>query len=140
MNYTELSMNYGVIWSSVALVLLMLAKRDAVNNNISRHRFLMILMVVCSWIFVVSYLLRYVIPGELPQLPSTVMIIWLVIHGSIAFIPLVGGSLMVWARLHKGDAPLAQRINQNHRRYGKIIIPIWLFTLLGGIANYWLLS
>lgn len=100
----------------------------------------MIMMVIGSWLFVVSYLLRYLIPGEMPQLPSPIMLVWLSIHGSIALIPLVGGSLMAWARMHKGQAPLAQRINQNHQKLGKTIVPIWLFTHIGGIANYWLLS
>ena len=140
MNYTELSMTYGVFWSSIGLALLIIAWYSARNGNTAVHRMLMITMVVGSWLFVVSYLLRYVIPGEMPQLPGTMMIIWLMIHGSIALIPLVGGTLMGWARMHKGDSPLAARFNQNHQRYGRIFIPIWLFTHLGGIANYYMLS
>lgn len=140
MNYTELSMNFGLIWSSLALGFLWLAWRDAVNRNIGRHRLLMIIMVVGSWLFVVSYLLRYIIPGESPELPSTAMLIWLIIHGSIALIPFIGGTLMVWARLHKGSSLLAMHINQNHPRYGSIVVPAWFFTHIGGITNYWLLS
>ncbi|VAW85798.1 hypothetical protein MNBD_GAMMA18-829 [hydrothermal vent metagenome] len=139
MTFTQLSVNFGLLWSILAIGLLLLAWRDAVNGRTQRHRIIMILMVVGSWTFVISYLLRYLIPGEMPQLPDPLMLTWLTIHGSIALIPLVGSTLMLWARFHKGDSPLAQRINQKHRRMGRIFIPLWLFTHAGGIANYGLL-
>lgn len=140
MNYTEISMTYGFYWSCLGLGLLLIAWYHAAKGSKMVHRLLMILMIVGSWVFVVSYLLRYVIPGEMPQLPEPLMVAWLAFHGSLALIPLVGGTLMAWARMHKGNAPLAAKFNQNHQRYGRIFIPIWLFTHLGGIANYYILS
>ncbi len=140
MSYSEFSMNFGLIWSSLALLLLLIAWRDGANRRIPRHRFLMIFMVVGSWLFVVSYLLRYLIPGELPHFPGTLVFVWLIIHGSIALIPFIGGALMVWARLHKGNSSLAQHVNQHHRRNGRIVVAAWAFTHIGGIGNYVMLS
>ncbi len=140
MSFTELSMNFGLGWSVLSIVFLLLAWYDATHSNSSRHRTIMIFMVLGSWLFVISYLLRYLIPGEMPSLPDPLMLTWLTVHGSIALIPSIGGPLMIWARYQKGGSPLAQRINQSHRKIGRIIIPVWLFTHMGGIANYWLLS
>ncbi len=140
MSFTELSMNFGLGWSVLSIGFLLLAWYDATQSNSSRHRTIMIFMVLGSWLFVISYLLRYLIPGEMPSLPDPLMLTWLTVHGSIALIPSIGGPLMIWARYQKGGSPLAQRINQSHRKIGRIIIPIWLFTHMGGITNYWLLS
>ncbi len=139
MSFTELSMNFGLGWSLLSIVFLLLAWYDATQSNTSRHRTIMIFMVLGSWLFVISYLLRYLIPGEMPSLPDPLMLTWLTVHGSIALIPSIGGPLMIWARYQKRDSSLAQRINQQHRKIGRIIIPVWLFTHLGGITNYWLL-
>ncbi|MCF6217951.1 MAG: DUF420 domain-containing protein [Gammaproteobacteria bacterium] len=139
MSFTELSMHYGLGWSLLSIIFLLLAWYDATQSNTSRHRTIMIFMVLGSWLFVISYLLRYLIPGEMPSLPDPLMLTWLTVHGSIALIPSIGGPLMIWARYQKGDSSLAQRINQQHRKIGRIIIPVWLFTHMGGIANYWLL-
>jgi uncharacterized membrane protein YozB (DUF420 family) len=138
-NYTQYFQNFGLAWGVIALVLLILAWRAAVNGNIVRHRTLMIVLMAGTWLFVVSYLSRYVIPGVEPKIPTS-LIPWIMFHGTVALIPFVGGSLMVWARLSKGNSDLKVKINQSHRRYGRILLPLWVITLLGGIANYWLIG
>ncbi|MAE94476.1 MAG: hypothetical protein CL910_07440 [Deltaproteobacteria bacterium] len=125
----------SALWGVVSLGLLWLAWRAAVARRWSLHRNLMIFLTLGAWVFITSYLLRYGQPGAMPEIDPA-YIPWLAIHGTLGLVPLFGASLLVISRLRHG--PSASHLNRHHRLYGRSLMIVWVFTHLGGIANYFL--
>ncbi len=139
MNYSQLFLYFGFIWGIIAFCLLVFAWRSAVKGNTRRHRLLMMVLTVAAWLFIAAYLLRYRYPESIPDVPPE-LIPWLAFHGTVALIPLFGASILVWARLTGDRVPENPRhLNRYHRIYGRVIIMLWCFTHIGGIANFWLI-
>lgn len=127
----------SLVWAVIALVLLVIAWRHAVKGNTKYHRRLMIFLTAGAWVFIVSYILQYQSSARISVPPEYIP--WLALHGTIGLIPLLGASMLVLARLWQARHPQAQlHLNRQHKRYGRILIALWVFTHLGGIANYWL--
>ncbi|MCP4043180.1 MAG: DUF420 domain-containing protein [Gammaproteobacteria bacterium] len=140
-NYSSLFLNISFIWGLFALGLLLVAWQAARLGKIGHHRLLMGFLTVAAWLFVAAYSLRYRYPGYVPEIPEE-YIPWMAIHGTIALIPLFGATALLWARIKERHSPAQlQRghLNRHHRLYGRIIVGLWCFTHLGGIANSWLL-
>jgi uncharacterized membrane protein YozB (DUF420 family) len=136
----------GGVWGVTALILLIVAWRAAAALNIRLHRPLMILLVALAWVFLAAYLSRYSEHSRnygpsSQELPSY-LILWLAVHGTVALIPLFGATMLVWARLTgTGAGPgIRLHLNRNHRRYGRALAGLWLFTNAGGIFNFALFS
>jgi uncharacterized membrane protein YozB (DUF420 family) len=139
MNYSQLFSYFGFTWGIIAFCLLIFAWRSAVKGNTRRHRLLMIVLTGGAWLFIAAYLLRYRYPESIPDVPPE-LIPWLAFHGTVALIPLFGASSLVWARLTGDRVPEKSRhLNRYHRIYGRVIIILWCFTHIGGIANFWLI-
>ena len=135
----------GGLWGVTAFILLLVAWRAAAALNIRLHRPLMILLVVGAWVFLAAYLSRYSEHsrnyGSSTQGLPSYLILWLAVHGTIALIPLLGATMLVWARLTGSEAPgVRSHLNRNHRRYGRVLAGLWLFTNAGGILNFLLFS
>jgi uncharacterized membrane protein YozB (DUF420 family) len=140
-----LFLDLSLAWAFIALLLLLQAWRYAVQGNIRRHRLMMLVLTLAAWVFVISYLLISRSSGQLSNL-STPMIVWLSIHGSVGLLPLFGAVALILARAlqglrsaHKSGTDRQFYLNRHHRFYGRIIMVLWVFTHLGGIANYFLL-
>ena len=133
-NYGEVFLYVGLVWAFIALGLLLLAWHAVTQGNILLHKRLMVFLAVMAWAFIAAYLLRYKIPGAIPEIPPQ-YIPWIAIHGSIALIPLFGAPCLILARLFSRKE---QHFNRYHRYYGRVFLLIWCFTHLGGIVNFWL--
>ncbi len=140
-DYSFLFLNISFIWGLIALGLLLVAWQAARQGKIGRHRLLMGILTAAAWLFIAVYSLRYRYPEYIPQIPEE-YIPWMAVHGTIALIPLFGATALLWARLKERRRPPQQQrghLNRHHRVYGRIILALWCFTHLGGIANFWLL-
>lgn len=140
-NYGEVFLYIGVVWAFIALGLLLLAWRAAVHGNTRLHKRLMIFLTIMAWTFIVSYMLRYRIPGATPEIPPQ-YIPWIAFHGTVALIPLFGATCLVLARLlgaRRGHSSKKENhFNRYHRYYCRVFMLLWAFTHLGGIVNFWL--
>lgn len=132
----------AAVWGITALTLLMVAWWRARQGDRKRHRLLMIFLTIGAWLFVLSYLLRYYIPGSAPPAIPRHLISWFAIHGTMGMFSLISVTLVVWSRVSQGRrlCNIHQHLNSHHTLYGRILIGIWALTHVGGIANYWLLS
>ena len=136
MEQGRLFLHLTLAWGVLSLLLLIIAWRKAVRRDIADHKMLMIMLTFGSWIFFVSYLLHYIIPGfNLPEVPNK-LIPWFAIHGTVALIPLFGAAALIYTRL-KGSKDAF--LNRHHKLLGSITAAIWFFTHLGGFVNFWLL-
>ena len=95
----------------------------------------MIFLTAGAWLFISSYLLRYSMPGYAPIEIPREYIPWIAFHGTVGLIPLFGSALLVWARVRGRSA---SHLNRHHRCYGRFLVPVWGFSHLGGILNFWL--
>jgi hypothetical protein len=87
-----------------------------------------------AWAFIAAYLLRYKIPGAIPEI-SPQYIPWIAIHRTIALIPLFGATCLILARL---ISRREHHFNRHHRYYSRAFVLLWCFTHLGGVVNFWL--
>jgi uncharacterized membrane protein YozB (DUF420 family) len=133
-NYGEVFLYVGLVWAFIALGLLLLAWHAVTQGNIQLHKRLMVFLAVMAWAFIAAYLLRYKIPGAIPEI-SPQYIPWIAIHGTIALIPLFGATCLILARLISRKE---HHFNRHHRYYGRVFVLLWCFTHLGGIVNFWL--
>ena len=125
----------STIWAVAAIVLLVFSWHLARAENIHVHRTMMILLTLGAWVFVASYLFtqRY---GDAAAIPfPEEHVIWMAVHGTIGLIPLVGATCLLVSRVRSKGNYRSTHLNRNHRRYGRVIVVIWLFTHLGGIYN-----
>jgi len=140
MNYSQLFLLTGVIWAVIAFGLLIIAWHAAATGNIRRHRLIMLFSTAAAWLFIIGYLFQYRYPNSTPSIPPE-YIPWLALHGTVALLPLLGAPFLVWARLREKLKPAGHyHFNRHHRLYGRVLIPLWCFTHLGGIMNFWLLD
>ena len=96
----------------------------------------MVILTAGAWLFILSYLLRYFIPGYTsPAIPRH-LIPWFALHGTVGLLPLFGATALVHARLKNQEKGF---LNRRHKRLGRITASLWCFTHLGGIVNFWLL-
>ena len=95
----------------------------------------MLFLTLGAWLFIAGYLLRYNQPGTLPEI-DPVYIPWLALHGTLGLVPLVGATMLVVSRHRQGAS--VSHLNRQHRIYGRLFVLVWVFTHLGGIANYFL--
>ena len=139
MTYSQWFVQLSFVWAVIGFVLLLIAWRSAAQGNTHRHRQLMLILVTGAWIFVAAYiLLRYHLPDQLTT-GARNYIPWLIIHGSIGMLAVIGASTLVLARMRQRYYPSSKlHVNQYHRIYGRIIIVLWIFTHAGGIVNYWM--
>jgi len=138
--YSDIFMLTGFIWAIIATGLLIVAWRAARCGNIVRHRLIMLISTLAAWIFIIGYVLRYRFADSIPQIPPE-YIPWFALHGTVAMIPFLGATCLVWARFRGRRNPSCNsHFNQNHARYGRVLIPLWCFTHLGGIANFWIMK
>ncbi|MEE9613543.1 MAG: DUF420 domain-containing protein [Thermodesulfobacteriota bacterium] len=140
--YSEIFFLAGLVWGVTAFALLIVAWRAAAAGNIRLHRPLMIVLTVGAWLFISLYLLRYSysdeISGEAALEVPPHLIPWLAVHGTVALIPLFGATVLVWARLSGNKSGMRLHFNKNHRRYGRVLMVLWLFTRAGGTLNFYL--
>ncbi len=128
------------IWATLSLVLLFIAWRSAVRGNTTLHRSMMIFLTLAAWVFIFSYLMQYRSPGEVSRVPPE-YVPWVAIHGTVGLVPLIGATVLVWARLFQRRNPDSRlHLNRRHGIYGRVLIVLWAFTHLGGIVNYWLFA
>lgn len=66
---------------------------------------------------------------------------WLAVHGFVGMLPIVGAVLLILARIrsHRSTSGVVH-LNRNHRRYGRVLVVLWVFTHLGGFVNYYLFT
>ncbi len=136
MDYGRLFLQLTLAWGVLSLFLLILAWRKAAGKNIAVHKMLMIMLTVGAWLFVFSYLLRFIIPGyNAAEIPQS-LIPWFAIHGTVAVFPLFGATALIYARIKGSNEAF---LNRHHRLFGRIAAALWCFTHLGGMVNIWLL-
>ena len=124
--------HYGsLFWALLSIVLLLVAWRAIRQQRVVRHKRLMILLTTMAWLFILSYLLRYRFP-ELNRPVPRDYILWFALHGTVALLPLVGASCLLFARL---KLSVGHHFNRYHRYYGLLLLPLWLFTHFGGLFN-----
>ncbi len=137
MNGLQLTFHYGsLIWAVLSMALLLVAWQAAHQKQIARHKKLMILLTTMAWLFILSYLLRYRFPELNRPIPRE-YILWFALHGTVALLPLVGASCLLFARLRLSAT---HHFNRYHRRYALVLVPLWFFTHIGGLFNLWLLG
>ncbi len=124
-------------WGVLSLGLLWIAWRAAVAKNWPLHRNLMVLLTVAAWVFLAGYLMRYGQSGAMPEI-DPVYIPWLAVHGTLGLIPVIGSTMLVASRARRRKP--ASHLSRHHRTYGRVFVLVWVFTHLGGIANYFLLA
>jgi len=133
----QLTFHYGsLFWALLSTVLLLIAWRAVRQQQVAWHKKLMILLTAMAWLFILSYLLRYRFPELNRPIPRE-YILWFALHGTVALLPLVGASCLLFARLRLSAA---HYFNRYHRRYALTLVPLWLFTHAGGLFNLWLLG
>ena len=116
-------------------VLLFTGWRFIRARKVERHRACMIAALVCSAIFLTSYLTRitlggtHVYPGDgwdrifyLGLLGTHV-----VLAAAVPFLAL----RTVWLGLQRRDAV--------HRRWARVTFPIWMYVSVTGVLIYWIL-
>ncbi|MBI5810957.1 MAG: hypothetical protein HZB21_07215, partial [Deltaproteobacteria bacterium] len=111
-----------------------------VSKNITLHRTIMVVLTIGAWLFVLLYLLRYRIEDEAALRVPAHLVLWLAIHGTVALAAIAGATTLVWARLRGSDAGLgfSGHLNSFHIIYGRVVLVLWTFTNIGGIANFYL--
>lgn len=135
-DYGRLFLDLTLAWGLLSLFLLIVAWRKAVKGNRADHSMLMIMLTVGSWLFVVSYLLQYIIPGyKLPDIPRS-LVPWFAIHGTVACFPLFGATALIYSRTRSSKEAF---LNRHHKLLGRVTAGLWCFTHLGGLVNIWLL-
>ncbi len=129
----------GFCWALIALTLLVVAWQAIRQENIRRHKWIMITLTVAAWLFLLLYLLRYRYPDLVPHVPAT-FIPWIAIHGTLALIPLFGATAMVVSRWLAAQDPAHPpgHLIRHHKAWGRIIIPLWAFAHIGGVINIFL--
>ncbi|MAG33917.1 MAG: hypothetical protein CL908_23805 [Deltaproteobacteria bacterium] len=125
----------SAIWGVLSLGLLWIAWRAAVVRRQRLHRNMMVFLTFAAWVFIAAYLLRYRQPGATPEIDPA-YIPWLALHGTLGLVPLLGATLLVVSRYRRQEP--ASHLNRQHRIYGRLFVLVWVFTHLGGIANYFL--
>ena len=135
--YSKIFMYVGLFWGIISLCLLISAWRLAIKKDVTRHRFIMILLTAGAWLFIASYLLRYYLPGYTALEVPRHLVPWLALHGTIGLVPFFGATTLVWARLRSNST---SHLNRHHRFYGRVIVSIWCFTHIGGILNFFLFN
>lgn len=133
--YSKMFMYVGLLWGIVSFFLLIVSWRLAIRNEIRRHRFIMVILTMGAWLFIASYLLRYYLPGYTALEVPRHLVPWLAFHGTMGLLPIFGATAMVWARLR---ADTESHLNRRHRIYGRVLVPIWCFTHIGGMLNFFL--
>ncbi|MFQ5586641.1 MAG: DUF420 domain-containing protein [Thermodesulfobacteriota bacterium] len=137
--YVKVFLFIGLIWANIALILLLVAWRSAyTRRGLLLHRRIMILLTVAAWLFVIGYILQFALPSVKPLSVPEGLVPWFVFHALVACIPLFGAPLLVWARLSPGASGLRAHLNRHHVTYGRILVPLWAFTHIGGLVNFFL--
>jgi uncharacterized membrane protein YozB (DUF420 family) len=138
--YTKVFLTIGIIWANIALILLAVSWWSAyTRRKLLTHRRIMILLTVVAWLFICGYLLQFVIPSVEPLPVAGHLVPWFVFHAVVACIPLFGAPLLLWARLSPDRLDgVRGYLNRHHVTCGRILIPLWAFTHLGGIINFFL--
>ncbi len=137
MNGLQSILHYGsLFWALISIVLLLMAWQAGRQQQVSRHRGLMVLLTAMAWLFILSYLLRYRFPELNRPIPRE-YIPWFALHGTAALLPLMGASCLVFARL---KLSAQHHFNRYHRNYAFVLVPLWFFTHFGGLFNLWLLA
>ena len=138
--YGKIFFYYGFLWGIASLLLLLTAWRAAASKKIPLHRTIMVVLTIGGWLFVLLYLLRYRIEDEAALRVPAHLVPWLAVHGSTALAAIAGATALVWARLEKGSVDgmgFSGHLNSFHRLYGRIVLVLWTFTHIGGIANFY---
>ncbi len=136
MSEHNLFLNISLVWTLVAFLILLVSWRLANFGNRQRHRQLMIFLTLAAWIFIAVYLWQSQRPQPLVGIKEE-YILWLVFHGVIGLIALLGATALVFARLwQEKHAESDLYLNRHHKVYGRVFISLWLFTHIGGVINY----
>ena len=101
----------------------------------SAHRVAMLAAVVCSTLFLVSYLYYHAQVGSVRFTGrGTLRVVYFVILGTHTFLA-VSIVPLVLITLQRA---LRQRFDR-HRRIARITLPLWAYVNVTGVAIYWLL-
>lgn len=137
MNSYQQMFHYGsLFWALLSMLLLCWAWYAIRHHQVQYHKRLMLLLSAMAWLFMLSYLLRYSFP-ELNRPVPREHILWFALHGTVALVPLLGASCLLFARMRLATA---HHLNRQHKRYGLLILATWFFTHMGGVYNLWLLG
>lgn len=138
MTFPDVFPHVSLAWGVIALGLLLLAWRRAVQTRFRSHRALMLVLVAGAWIFLISYLLQLRLGGQAPGLHGAVLV-WMLVHGGAGLVTLLGVSWLAAARLWQQWRPASDLFpNRHHRRLGRPLVGLWVFSHLGGVVNYFL--
>lgn len=104
-------------------------------KRIAAHRTAMIAALVCSTLFLISYLTYHAQVGSV-RFPGhgITRLVYLTILGThtvlaIAIVPLVIRTVWLAAR----------RLDEAHRRIARVTLPLWLYVSVTGVVIYWML-
>jgi len=138
--YTKLFLTIGVIWANIALILLAVSWWSAyTRRRLLTHKRIMILLTVVAWLFIGGYILQFILPSLEPLSVPDGLAPWFIFHAVVASISLLGAPLLLWARLSPDRLDgVRGHLNRHHVTYGRILIPLWAFTHVGGIINFFL--
>ncbi len=136
----NLFLDISLLWTVFAFFILLLSWRLACLGNQRRHRQFMLFLTIAAWIFIAIYLCQSQRSHPLVAIKEE-YILWLIFHGVLGLIALLGATLLVVARLWQEkramtEILLIRHLNQQHKNYGRIFICLWLFTHIGGVINY----
>lgn len=132
----DLFLNLSLVWTLVAIILLSFSWRLACYGKQQRHRKVMIFLTLAGWVFIAIYLWQSRQPRPLLVIKEE-YIPWLIMHGVVGLVALLGATVLVLARLWQTKYPENNlHLNRHHKLYGRIFIILWLFTHIGGAINY----
>ena len=140
--YTKIFFYGGFVWAVLSTALLFVAWWCIRHGQVARHKVIMILLTIGGWLFVFSYVLRYRMPDFVQIEVPRHLIPWLAFHGMLGLVPLFGASFLIWSRLTGGiyETGVRAHLNRHHRKYGTTFLIIWVFTHIGGLANFFILK
>ncbi len=119
----------------VAFILLILGYRQVKAGEVEKHKKTMIMALVASSLFLISYLTYHTL-GEEKKFggDGIIRVIYFIIL--ITHIPLAG--LMTPPILFLAHAGLTERIDR-HKKLARFVLPVWLYVSVTGVLIYLLL-
>ncbi len=125
----------NAILNATSVILLLMGWSAIRQRKVKRHRVLMSSALICSVLFLISYLIRYSLsgvhryPGE--GWDKIVYLTILITHTPLAAcVPVLAVRTLYLA--------LKGRF-ESHRKWARVTFPIWMYVSVTGVLIYWML-
>ena len=141
MSFLEIFIVVGHIWALSAILLIVYAWIAARKEKKLLHKWVMLFLVAGGWLFLIFYLICSVYDKPPVDELGVWLTVWVMIHGTVALMALIGATVLAVARLITDDEAeegLLGRINSRHKVFGSIIAVLWMLTHIGGLINLYI--